>query len=167
MNIRMFSENEISQINSFIEKNVEHSILHKLFVYDDRPVEKIRVFSTIYRICKSVADYLPDKNTREKMGKLLEPYGKVRQEVYHLISMYDFYKVTKMKLIFHKRIINYLRDQDSLDKIEQLCSDFLVMLERHKTYSLDKVAGFSLETDEGKELAKQIKHAMKKDKITY
>ena len=64
-----FTEEEVSELQRYIETHVHHTILQRIYVLTEKPIEKCQSFTTICRIlisCKKEKEQSPQMVDKER-----------------------------------------------------------------------------------------------------
>jgi hypothetical protein len=155
LNIRDFDANERQEISRYIQANVPMTILYKLFPLTENPIEKGDVFCISYRLINTAKNMVENKTTSDKLKVILTE----NQAIYELLHpLYlvekDSFLLKKYKI--HKHIIKIMSMPETVRKINNMIDIFLVLAEKFELISTNNIIGLDIESDEGKEIQKDI-----------
>lgn len=154
--IREFSKTEIQEINQYLTVNVPYSALTQLFTLTDKPYDKAKVFTGIFRLITSAMHYVSAEETRKKMEKLLKDCVPINDNIYVVLTRYDNSAVQFNRHRLLRKMENVFLDQKTNQAVNKLIDAFLVFAEKQELMDIDRIAGLDLETDEGKKAYKSI-----------
>jgi len=153
--VRNFTEDEITEISSYIREQIPQGILPKLYILTEEPIKKIRAFIAIYRIVSGIRDYTENEITREKITNIINQVEDVYLKLYNMLIDYDnsipFGKKRKLRTM-----INVLNNSIDNLKINKLINEFLIFAEKQILLETDKVTGINMDMIEGKELYNKL-----------
>lgn len=151
---RDFNETEIQEINKYVLTNVPYSVLEQVFLLTEDVINKLTVFTTIYRIIKSCRNYVEVSVTKDKLIKLIKQCEDIHEVVYHNLLTYE---VGKLGSGDKKDImVEVLSNKEQNDQIDNLIDCFLVFAEKQKLFNLDKIHGIKSDTYEGNEIVEEL-----------
>lgn len=151
---RSFTQDEIQNMNYYITNQIPHSILPRMFVLSEDPMEKSSIFTTIYSIIDSSRYYVGSRDTRKKLKKLLDETS----EVYDKLNYLNLEKNNSDVSIGNYKISNQIIDIVTKNSgvINKLRSIFLVFAEKQELVDLDKVTGINTEAESGKDIYSKL-----------
>lgn len=158
--IRAFKDTEINEIHNYIEQNVKYSALQKLFILDEKPSEKAKVFTSIYALIDSAKGYCSSTETRKKLNSLLRDCAKIYDQLYGLIVEYENSKISFDKRNKLNKIVFIVTDPKSRKKIHDLRSAFLVFVEKQVLVDIDKISAINPESSEGQKIVKELRSSL-------
>ena len=145
MEPRDFTAEEITEIHQYIEVNVPYSILQSIFPITENPVEKVRVFTLMYRLINSASNYVTSKDTKDKLNEIL----KEAKDVYVLLYQASLIKASgNINWGAHrndKKIRYILMDYNNTLIINKIIDLFLIFSEKQTFYDTNKVVGIVLD----------------------
>lgn len=158
--LQKFKEEELNEIRSYIRVHVPYAILNDIYPLTEKFDDKIKVFITQYRILYSIQQLVSNQETKLKINEILEELKDIYYNLYKLFLNKNI-TLNYGKSLIDRKIINIFQNQDSNDKINSLCSLFLVFSEVIEPINFNTVTAVNMETPEGQKLYKDI---MAKDK---
>ena len=155
--IKDFTTTEISEVQRYVESQAPHSILTTTFILSENPIDKLKVFTTVYRILNSAKNYVKD-DLKKKMNELLNEAEESYEKIYPLLLKYQSTIVEFGKNRLLKNLLNHLTNDK--DHINKLIDAFLVFGEKIELMNIDKVTGLDLETDQGKDIMTDVNKSL-------
>lgn len=151
---RSFTQDEIQNMNYYVTNQIPHSILPRMFVLSEDPMEKSSIFTTIYSIIDSARYYVGSRDTRKKLRKLLNE----SKEVYDKLNYLNLEKNNSDVSIGNYKISNQIIEivTKNSEIINKLRSIFLVFAEKQELVDLDKVTGINTEAESGKDIYNKL-----------
>lgn len=156
MELNVFSDSEIAEISSFVQVYVHHTILARVYVLSQNPIDKATNFITIFRIIQSCSNYV-SKGLNSKIKGLLQEAEDVFNELYPLVVRYENMRVDFGKARILDKIISITTDFNKNKKIDFIVDAFLVFGEKIELNKIDDYMGLDLESDQGKDAMKDIR----------
>lgn len=130
-----FTEDEISQVQEYIEANASHSLLSKTDLLTESPIEKTRIFVSVFRVLLSARNY-SDKKLRKKLDSILSP---VQDVYYRLYNLYSLYSVTSVNI-------------SNNDYINEMT---MILTEKENIFSINKCIDVFIAFTEGVEISRE------------
>ena len=163
--ISEFSENEVGELQRYIETHVQNTILQKIYLLTENPFDRAMAFTTIFRILASCKNYASTPELRNKLERLLDEGSKVYNEIYPLVLEHENYQINFGKSRLVEKIIVVLVDKDKNETIAKIINAFLVFGEKIELNRMEKVIGIDLENDYGQEMGKEIRKVIEEENI--
>lgn len=151
---RDFTKEEIIEINGYITANLPYSYTSQMAPVTEKLMDKCKIYINIFRFISSAKNYVSEATTKDKLNKILEVNEPVYNEIYATIlnietsttnwgSHHNTYKL--------KRIVN-----ENNILINDFVDLYLVFIEKQVLIDIDKVAGYNLETEEGRQAYQKL-----------
>lgn len=151
---RDFEESEVQEINKYILTNVPYSVLEQIFPLTENVINKITVFTTVYRLINSSLGYVSEEKTKNKLKKLIQQVSGVHNEVYKDLIVYQAGELGSGNKF--DNLVEVLRNPKKNELINNLIDIFLVFAERQKLYDLNKITGIKTDVVEGEQLVNEL-----------
>jgi len=151
---RDFDKTEITEINRYVISNVPFSVLERVFPLTENVHNKAQVFTIIYRIVNSAAEYVSDESTRVKLKKLLEGCKEEYQDIYSALIRYENGGFGSYN--HYKVIISIFENMEKNYKINKLIDIFLVFAEKQTFFDIERVAGIESSKKEGSDIVDRL-----------
>jgi len=161
MELTDFTNVEVTELQKYIETNVNYTILQKLFVLTENPLDKAKVFTIVYRILESCRNYTSNDKTKKKLKSLLDDAKEIYNEIYTNLIKYTGIDINFGKNKILERIVSCFLDIENNKKINKIIDLFLVLGEKIELGDMDNFVGLDLETDQGKKVYKDIAKVLK------
>ena len=166
IDIKEFSDTEIGELQQYIEVHVHHTILQRVYVLTEDPLDKARNFVTIYRILNSCKNYVAaNSELRDKIGKLLEEAHEVYKKMYPYYIDYESSKVEFGKSRKLMKIVQIVKDMEGNERTRKIIDSFLVFGEKIELNRKDDFIGINEENDFGKEAYKDLSKTIESDNL--
>jgi len=146
-NIRIFNDEEIGEINSYVVNQIPQSILPSLFVLSEEPLKKTKAFVAIYRIMSGAKEFIEKKETCIKVEEYISDVKEVYNKLYELLLDYEETGLEITKYLYFKKIKQEIFNNNY--KINFFINSFLVFAEKQELISTDSMSGIKLDKDEG------------------
>ena len=153
-NVRDFTSTEIKEISSYVNTNVPYSVLEQIFPLTEQPINKVKVFTIVFRIINSAKNYVKEESTKNKLINMLNDCKGEYRELYKSFiryqeggfGSYNHYRV----------IISIMEDISKRTKLDNLIDAFLLFAEKQVFFSIDKIAGVESSRKGGEDVVDKI-----------
>lgn len=151
-----FTKDEIAEVNSYLSAAVGFSqILGQFYTLTDIPIDKAKVFVSVYRIFNSCSNYIETPELKEKINIILADSCNLYLRIYRLYQVYSE-KGSFGKHRIYNDILSEMMEKENMKRINLIIDLFILFAERQIKYSLNKITGIDLETPEGKQVLKEV-----------
>lgn len=157
LEIRDFGEEEVLELRPYVQTNTSNSILRKLFLLTENPIDKAEAYCTIYRIMWSCYDFATLPETKHKLRCLLNPCKPSYDIIYPIILKYKNSEVQFAKHRIMMKIIGCMKNPLYNMQMNRLINAFLVFGEKIELNDINKVFSLDMGTDQGQDIVKQIR----------
>ncbi len=154
MNIREFTSEEISEINSYVITQIPQTLLPSLFVLSESMDKKIKIFISIHRIIEGAKEFIEKEETKIKIQLFLNEVKDTYDKLYSLQLESNQTDMELKKKNIEKRMTLEVLEKNQL--INSFINSFLVFAEKQELLSTNSVAGIKMDDDEGMDLYKKI-----------
>ncbi len=154
MNIREFTSEEISEINSYVITQIPQTLLPSLFVLSESMDKKIKIFISIHRIIEGAKEFIEKEETKIKIQLFLNEVKDTYNKLYSLQLESNQTDMELKKKNIEKRMTLEVLEKNQL--INSFINSFLVFAEKQELLSTNSVAGIKMDDDEGMDLYKKI-----------
>lgn len=166
IDLKEFTDDDIAELQQYIEVHVHHTILQRVYVLTEDPLDKARNFITIYRIINSCRNYVASQSElRNKIEKLLEEAKPVYDMIYPHYVDHESSKINYGKNRKRMKIVAVLKCMENNEITRKLIDAFLVFGEKIELNRKDDFIGIDLESDFGKESHKEIIKVIESEKL--
>lgn len=133
-------EEQMMEIMTIIQKNVERSELEKFYLFSINPVEKAKIFVYCYRFFKTLANLMTPGDLRDIIIAELDKSKEAYECLYFNILW------SEKKALYKNRRLSVINNLIIGDKrIDEMVDGFTILMERTTIISLSKVQAFNIE----------------------
>lgn len=160
-----FTQDEIVELSKFLEFHVHNSVLNRVYVLSENPIEKASNFCIIFRIFQSCINYASTIELKDKIKALIDENIDVFNEIFPVVSQYQNLNVEFGKARLLSQVSGVFFNPDKNKKINKIIDALLVFGEKIELNKIKEYMGVDLETDFGKEAMKEIRKEIEKSNL--
>ncbi len=153
-NVRDFTSTEIKEINTYVQTNVPYSVLETIFPLTEHVLNKVKVFTIVYRIINSAKNYVKEPDTKTKLINMLNECKGEYRDLYKSLIRYQEGGFGSYN--HYRNIILIMEDISKRTKIDNLIDAFLLFAEKQVFFSIDKIAGIESGKKGGEDVVDKI-----------
>lgn len=152
--IRGFDAVEVKEISKYIQTNVPYSILEQIFPLTENIVNKVQVFTVVYRILNSAKNYVSKDETRIRLQTMLDECKGIYNILYSSLVAYQDGGFGSRQ--YYKKIVSELKNVEHNIKINSLIDAFLLFAEKQTFFDINKIAGIESSRKEGENVVDKL-----------
>lgn len=145
--VRNFDATEVKEISKYIQTNVPFSVLEQLFPLTENVINKVKVFTIVYRMLNSAKNYTAKEETRKKLITMLDDCKDIYHDLYNSLIIHEEGGFGSYQ--HHRKIIDILQNIDKNTKVNNLIDAFLLFAEKQTFFDVNKIAGIESGRREG------------------
>jgi hypothetical protein len=115
LDFQKISQQEASELQSIISKNIEKTELERYYLYTQDPVEKAKIFIWCHRFLYSINNISKDCNLRTWIQEEIEKTESTYQEISNLLYKIERFHFNRTK--YTQRMWNILLSRKEVDDL--------------------------------------------------
>jgi len=151
---RSFTSDEMKELNRYIQNSIPYSVLEQIFPLTEALINKVEVFTIVYRITNSCKNYVRGEDTKRKLQSMLDIAKDVYNDLYKSLLRY---REGGFGSSSHYDNLTYIMcDVDKRTIVDNLIDAFLIFAEKLSFFSIDNIAGVETSKKDGEMVVDKI-----------